>query len=219
MTLAARVPGSDAPSGRVPGVAGPWRLTVDRYLELVRTGFFTEDDRVMLWEGQLAEKRARIRPHVVATLRLHDALKPLVAGIGFVEQEAPVRLQHRDDTLPDPDLKVVRGRDLDYPAEPPTTAVPLVVEVADSSLAPDRNVVLRTFAIAGVPAYWIVNIPGRRIEVYTGPTGPSASPGYETAVVYVRGQDTPVVLDGQVVGHIAVSAIFGDDDPWLNDVP
>jgi hypothetical protein len=219
MTLATQVSGVGASWAQVPGVAGPWRLTVDRFLELVRSGFFTEEDRVMLWEGQLVEKMTKNRPHVVVTLRLYDALKPLVAGVGYLEQEAPLRLRHRDDTLPEPDIKVVRGRDIDYPAEPPATAVPLVVEVADSSLAPDRNVVLKTFAVEEVPVYWIANIPGRRIEVYSGPSGPAESPGYGAPTIYVRGQAAPVVLDGHTIGYVDVSAIFGDDDPWLRGEP
>src|SRR4051812_34147362 len=180
MTLATQVPGADASWANVPGVVGPWRLTVDRYLELVDKGFFTGDDRVMLWEGQLVEKMTKNRPHVVVTLRLNNAVKPLIAGIGYLEQESPLRLRHRDDTLPEPDLKVVRGRDVDYPAEPPSSVVPLVIEVADSSLSPDRNGVLKTLAIEGIPVYWIANIPARRIEVYGEPSGPSESPGYGT---------------------------------------
>src|SRR5205807_8761038 len=87
MTLATQVSGVGASWAQVPGVAGPWRLTVDRFLELVRSGFFTEKDRVMLWEGQLVEKMTKNRPHVVVTVRLYDALKPLVVGVGYLEQE------------------------------------------------------------------------------------------------------------------------------------
>ena len=43
-TLAAQVSGSEPSWAHVPGVAGPWRLTVDRFLELVKGGFFTEKD-------------------------------------------------------------------------------------------------------------------------------------------------------------------------------
>src|SRR3954452_23527593 len=123
----------DTAWARLPGVAGPWRITVDRYLDWVKSGFFTEKDRVILWEGQLVEKMTKGRAHVVVTLRIADALKPLVTVVGYHEQEAPVRLTHRDDTLPEPDLKVVRGRDIDFAEEPTTDSVPLVVEVSDSS--------------------------------------------------------------------------------------
>jgi Putative restriction endonuclease len=219
MTVATRARGAEIapPWAEVPGVAGPWRITADRYLELVDAGVFGARDRVSLWEGQIVEKMTKNRPHVVATLRLQAALAPLAAGAGFVEQEAPVRLAHRDDTLPEPDLKVVRGRDVDYADVPPASAVLLVVEVADSSLAPDRNEVLRKYAIEGMPVYWIANIPHRQIEVYRDPSGPSASPGYGSSAVFRPGQNVPVVLDGNDVGSIAVSAIFGDDDPWSKE--
>jgi hypothetical protein len=203
------------PWASVPGVAGPWRMTVDRYLELARSGFFKREDRVILWEGQLVEKMVKHRPHVVVTRRLYDTVSPVVAAVAYVEQEAPVRLRHRDDTLPEPDLKVVRGRDTDYPAEVPSDAVPLVIEVAESSLAADRNVVLKMYATERVPVYWIANIPERRIEVYTDPSGPAESPGYASAAHYARGQSVPVVVDGNILGQVAVSTIFGDNDPWL----
>jgi Uma2 family endonuclease len=196
-------------------VAGPWRITVDRYLDWVKRGFFEEKDRVILWEGQLVEKMTKGRAHVVVMLRIADALKPLVSGLGYVEQEAPIRLKHRDDTLPEPDLKVVRGRDIDYAAEPTADDVPLVVGVADSSLSPDRNEVLKKYAIEGVPVYWIANIRRCRIEVFTGPSGPAESPGYGPPALYGRGQAVPVVIDGNTVGEVAVASIFGEDDPWL----
>src|SRR3954454_11460249 len=150
-TTPAREPVATSPWECVPGVAGPWRLTVDRYLELVKSGFFSKRDRVILWEGQLVEKLTKHRPHVVVIRRLHDALTPLLAGFGYLEQEAPVRLRHRDDTLPEPDLKVVRDGLRDYPAEPPTDAAPLVIEVAESSLSADRNEVVKKYAIEAVP--------------------------------------------------------------------
>jgi len=212
---ATKTPEPPTPWAYVPGVAGPWRLTVDRYLDLARRGFFKKEDRVILWEGQLVEKMTKHRPHVVVTRRLFKLLDPTVAAMAYVEQEAPVRLLHRDDTLPEPDLKIVRGRDIDYRGEPTTDAVPMVIEVAESSLAADRNEVLKKYAIEAVPVYWIANIPERRIEVYTGPSGPSPTPGYAPPALYVRGQLVPVVLDGVTVGQIAVSAIFGDNDPWL----
>jgi Uma2 family endonuclease len=48
----------------------------------------------------------------------------------------------------------------------------LVVEVADSSLNDDR-MQADIYGRAGVPAYWIINLIDRRVEVYSdsGPSG------------------------------------------------
>src|SRR5512135_773649 len=141
----------------------PWPLTVDRYLRMIEVGILTPKDRVWLWKGRLVEKMTKGRPHTVAMTRLHHALIPLAAGTGYVEQEAPMRLLHRNDTLPEPDLKVVRGRPEDYAATPTARDVPLVIEVADSSLADDRGEVLELYAAEAIPVYWIANAVDRQI--------------------------------------------------------
>ena len=126
-----------------------------------------------------------------------------------------MRLLHRDDTLPEPDLKIMRGRLADYPSIPTTKDVPLVVEVADSSLAADRSEKLEQYAIESIPVYWIANVVDRRIEVYTGPTGPADAPGYAACTIYRPGERAPVVLDGVEVGRIDIDEIFPKTDPWL----
>jgi len=47
----------------------------------------------------------------------------------------------------------------------------LLIEVADTSLERDRTVKLRLHAQAGIPAYWIVNLAARELEVFTDPQG------------------------------------------------
>ncbi|PYO56766.1 MAG: hypothetical protein DMD83_12730 [Candidatus Rokuibacteriota bacterium] len=56
----------------------------------------------------------------------------------------------------------------DYLDAHPTSPV-LVVEVADSSLAPDRNRKGGLYARAGVADYWIANLLGNVLEVYRDP--------------------------------------------------
>ena len=82
---------------------------------------------------------------------------------------------------PEPDFAVVPpgDYDLDHPSE-----AYLIVEVSESSLAFDRGKKLRLYASCAVPEYWIVNLPERCIEVYTGP-----SPGaYAHCERYEHGQ-------------------------------
>jgi Uma2 family endonuclease len=50
----------------------------------------------------------------------------------------------------------------------------LVVEVADASLDFDRERKRRIYAAAGIPEYWLVNLPERRIEVYREPASSTA---------------------------------------------
>jgi Uma2 family endonuclease len=74
---------------------------------------------------------------------------------------------------PEPDVAVVIGSFRDYSTMNPTTAV-LVVEVSDSTLLTDQTTKAAVYARAGIREYWIINIPGRLLEVYREP---SAMPG------------------------------------------
>jgi hypothetical protein len=191
----------------------PWRLTVDRYVRMAEAGILTKKDRVRLWKGQLVEKMTKGRPHVVTESQLIRVLPRVVPDGWYVEHEAPMALTQRNDTLPEPDFKVVRGRMEDYPTTPTTRDVPLVIEVADSSLPDDRGEVLELYAAESIPVYGIVNIPDRQIEVYTEPSGPSVPAGYGVCTIFRPGDAVPVVLDGIEVGRIPVDAIFPEQEP------
>ena len=98
----------------------------------------------------------------------------------------------------------MRGTIDDYASRHPEPRdIALVTEVADTTLAKDRRR-KRTYGPAGIPVYWIVNLPGRRVEVYTGPT----SDGYASRVDYAPGEAIPLVIDGETVGQIAVTDIL-----------
>src|SRR5208282_1030412 len=85
--------------------------------------------------------------------------------------------------------------------------MPLIsVEVADRSLADDQGKKLAAYARAGIPVYWIINLRGGQVEVYTGPD--PAAGQYGNHVDYRPGQAIPVIIDGQVVGQIAVADLL-----------
>ena len=71
-------------------------------------------------------------------------------------------------------------------------------EVADSTLLGDRADKGRIYARSGVPAYWIVNLVDRQIEVYEQPSGPTASAGYSTMTIFPAGTTLPLVLGASV---------------------
>ncbi len=56
----------------------------------------------------------------------------------------------------------------------------------------------------GIPVYWIISLVDRQVEVYTEP-GPTA---YGSRVHFRRGQTVPVVIDGQLLGQVAVDAVL-----------
>lgn len=85
---------------------------------------------------------------------------------------------------PYPDLAVLRRR-ADYYAtsKPQPMDIFLVIEVADTSLARDRDVKLPAYGRAGVPESWIVDLSGDAVIVGRDPS----AGGYARTHVHRRG--------------------------------
>ena len=135
------------------------------YEALVALGAF-RDERIELLDGALVPMSPIGPPHSSAVHKLMELLLPALLGRATVRAQSPFAAHELSE--PEPDIAVVpRG---DYASAHPDQAY-LIIEVADSSLASDRDTKLATYAQSGVPEYWIVNLRERCIEVHTSPLG------------------------------------------------
>lgn len=129
-----------------------FRLTVEQYHELIRSGKLAEDDPVELLEGLLVFRMPKNTPHTTATALARREVERLLPSGWHYRSQEPITLA---DGEPEPDGAVVRGRIEDYAlSHPGPSDVALVIEVADSSLDRDRGLKLRSYARAGIGAYW-----------------------------------------------------------------
>jgi Uma2 family endonuclease len=161
-------------------------------------------DDVELIDGLLVTKMSRNRPHVQAGRLGLAALMKIVPDGWHVAKGDPIVAS--DWSKPEPDLALVRGRVVDFATRDVTSQdVGLVVEIAASSLAVDRDVMGRLYAAGGIPAYWIVNLVDGLVEVYGDP---DPSQGYRTRTDYRRGDSIPVVADGRALGVAAVDDLL-----------
>jgi Uma2 family endonuclease len=179
-----------------------YRMSIERYEAMVDSGVFTKRDRLHLINGLLVVKMTKNPPHVVACDLTRAAIDGLSLAGWYTRVGDPVRLP--PDSEPEPDVAVVRGTIRDYSDHHPGPAdVALVAEIADSSLTDDRKMA-RIYGNAGIAVYWIVNLVDRQVEVYTGPH----ADGYTARDVYRPGDIVPVVVDGKIVGQIAVDDLL-----------
>jgi Uma2 family endonuclease len=74
------------------------------------------------------------------------------------------------DSVPQPDVTWVRQKTY-RDQRPAPEDVLLLIEVSDTSLEYDRGEKRELYAEAGIPEYWIVNIPHFQIEVFRDPRG------------------------------------------------
>ena len=189
----------------LPPSRQPRRFTVAEYERLGELGLLGPEQRCELIRGVIVEKPVINPPHSYSVGRVNRRLDRLVGAAWEVRSQQPLALA---DSMPEPDAAVVTGPEGAYANRHPRAAeCQLVVEVADSSLYEDQTDKLELYAEAGIPVYWVVNLPGRRVEVYINPAaGPT--PSYQQCDHYAPGQDVPVVLAGQPVGALPASELF-----------
>ena len=88
-------------------------------------------------------------------------------------------------------------------AVPGPEDVLLLIEVADTTLAYDRDTKLGLYAKSGISESWIVNLSSQCIEVYREPTGD----GYSKRIDVQR-QDSVAPLALPTI-RIAAAEVFG----------
>jgi Uma2 family endonuclease len=145
-------------------------FTVPEYRRMIDSGILQPDERVQLIGGAIIPM-APMRPrHAVIVDVLDDILHRSSHSGTVVRCQLPVALDETSE--PEPDLVVAVPRPDRYRQNHPRPhEVLLIIEVADSTYALDREVKLPRYAQAGVPAYWIVDAEHSRVEVHERPLG------------------------------------------------
>jgi Uma2 family endonuclease len=175
-----------------------WRLTVEKYHEMIQSGILTEDDPIELLEGWLVTKMRKSPAHTFVTHTTWETLEQLMPPDWHVNAHEPITTA---DSEPEPDIVVVRGSRRDFLESHPSPAdIALVIEVADATLHRDRTLKLRVYANARITAYWILNLPERQLETYTDP----AEAAYRQRIIYRASDAVPVIIGGQEAGRIPV---------------
>lgn len=169
------------------------RLDAETYGRMVSCGAL-EGEHVELLEGLLVDVSPHSPAHATAIRRL---ARHLATAPGCLQVQLPLEVP--PDCVPEPDVALLAEEP--SPGRHPRTAL-LVVEVAGSSHAVDRGLKAALYARANVPTYWLVDLPGRAVEVRTQP-GPD---GYGRCDVYRAGARVPEPAAG--VEGLDVASLF-----------
>lgn len=165
------------------------------FYRLAESGFF-DGRKVELIGGVLMVHSPQKPAHADRLDRVGDVLRAAF-GVGFrVRCQLPLDLGQTVE--PEPDHAVVA--DASYAAGHPTAAA-LIVEIADSSLAYDRETKAGLYAAGGVADYWIVNLVDEQVEVHRTPVpDPSRPFGH-------RYDDVTAHRAGDAVAPLAAAAV------------
>ena len=186
----------------VPDTPRRHRLSVDDYFRMAEVGILAEDARVELIDGEIIDMPPIGSPHAGLVNRPYPA-----ARLGSRLTTPSLSVQNPiilgTSSAPEPDLCLLAPRDDDYTGSHPTAdEVLLAVEVADSSLAYDRDVKTALYARHGVAEVWLVEVAARRISRYRGIDGDAYR---DVSVADTASPLTPERLPGV---EIDLSALF-----------
>lgn len=176
---------------------------VDEWDRLGELGFFGEDDRVELVEGEIVDMSPIGDWHASCVNRLNRILDRQVGDAAIVQVQGPVRLSRHSEPLPD--IALLRYRpDFYSSAKPGPDDVLLLVEVSDSTASYDLGRKAQLYSLHGVAEYWVVDLAAGCAHVFSGP-GPK---GFRSSTAVRPG----TVLTPQLLPTVAVevSLLLGD---------
>jgi Uma2 family endonuclease len=177
-------------------------FTVEEYHRMAEAGILSEDDRVELLEGEITAMAPIGSRHQACVDRLTELFSAQVQRRAVVRVQGPIRLGERSE--PQPDLALLRPRaDFYAEAHPGSEDVLLVVEVAETSAAYDREVKVPLYARFGVPEVWLVDLAGEQLEVFRQPS----PQGYQDLRTLRRGEAVAPLLLPDL--SLAVDALLG----------
>ena len=175
--------------------------TVTEYRLMGENGALPPNARVELIEGEIVDMPPIGSFHAGVVIQLTGILSRAVAGSAIVNVQNPVELSDRSE--PEPDLTLLRPREDFYKRSHPRPAdVLLAIEVADSTLARDREVKRSLYARHDIPEYWIVDIAGERVLTFREPSGERYA--HESVVESIR--SVPIVALENV--QVDLSGLF-----------
>lgn len=138
-----------------------WSLA--EFQKLSDEGHFP-DQRVELLAGEIYIMPRQDYTHSYALDVLYEYCRELYQKEHWVRYQSPIHVG--GDSYLEPDVSVVSGTRDSYQDHPDQAH--FVAEVSNYTLRHDRRKA-GLYARAGIPEYWIVNLPSKQLEIYRNP--------------------------------------------------
>lgn len=180
----------------------PKRLfTVDEYHRMAEAGVFGPEERVELIDGEIIEMSPIGPRHAGCVINVNRILLTRLGDRAVISPQNPVIIRPRSE--PQPDMLVLRPRDVSYSRAHPTPEdVLLAIEVGDTTVRFDRIVKARLYARARIREYWLIDAGRESVDVFRTPEGE----GYASFATVGRGGSlAPLAFTDLVV---AVDELF-----------
>jgi Uma2 family endonuclease len=127
-------------------------------------------------------------PHSFTNRSVGNYLRELLQDRALISEAHPITL---DNSEPEPDLAIVRLPDSIYASHHPYPEdIYWLIEVADRTLRKDLEEKTVTYARNGIPEYWVIDLPNKKLWVFTQPQ----SDRYQNWTEFKTGTISPVAF-------------------------
>ena len=142
-------------------------LSVEEYHRMGEVGLLGPEERIELIGGDLVTMAPIGGPHLHLVNVLAQLFSMQLGRSAVVSVQNPLSLP--PDNEPQPDIVLLRPECWGRAAVPAAADVLLVIEVADTTLARDREVKIPLYARHGIPQAWLFDVSSERAAIYRDP--------------------------------------------------
>jgi len=143
-------------------------FTAVEYNKMIEAGVFDENLRLELIDGDIFEMSPVSSQHITIVNRLNRILSLLLANVAIVNIKKRVVLN--ENSVPQPDLSLIKWREENYAQGLPVAEdILVVIEVSDTPSEEIRDANIPVYARAGLPEVWLTDLYNDRIEIYSQP--------------------------------------------------
>ena len=143
-------------------------ISVVAYQKMVDAGILSFDGRVELIEGEIIDMAPIGSKHVSYVNRLTRELVQAVGDSALVSVQNPVILGALSE--PEPDFAILKSKVNDYEDSlPKAEDILLLIEVADTTLAYDKQIKAPLYARFCIAEYWLLDIQNSCVTVFQKP--------------------------------------------------
>jgi len=163
-------------------------------------GIFSEVERIELVDGDLVDMAPIGSQHAYVVDLMTDMLVKQVPRKYLVRIQNPIQLGEFGE--PEPDVAIVKKHNYRL-QHPQASDILMLIEVAETSLEYDRATKLPFYARYGIPEVWIIDLNGKRGEVYRTPLMDEQR--YQSLTVYSTGY---IVPDGVPEVQVSIDGLW-----------
>lgn len=165
------------------------KWTLEQYHQMIAAGIL-DGQRVELLNGEIVEMPPEGEPHAFYASTVGDYLRALLGNRVQIRENHPITIP-ATQSEPEPDIAVVQPLGREYLQHHPYPEnVFWLIEFSNTSLKKDLDPKAKSYAAAGIPEYWVVNLQAMKLIVMRNPVDGI----YQSQVTLSDGQISPIAF-------------------------